>query len=248
MELRDPAVVDRCRCHWGDGRAGCDRRQRNRGRAGLLGRDDEGADRLGPGRQGLVHELELVQELFDLTASGHGRAHRQLGHHGDVAQPQRIGGIGDGHDESAVAGEADRRRLVATSGRLSKNAGGAAVNRVLVEVDVVQRVALGQRPRKLIGADRIAVEQDLLRSHAGPSRRFHSLIGHALLHEAELDEDVREEAPPSAAQRGSGHSGPGQRATCHRGGRGLRAHAASSVAGSPSGATCCPALAALSAS
>jgi hypothetical protein len=49
-------------------------------------RHDHGAHGLTLTRRRLLHERQRVQQLHDLTASRDGRAHRELGHHGDVAQ------------------------------------------------------------------------------------------------------------------------------------------------------------------
>ncbi len=202
-------------------------------------RHDHRAHRLAGAVSRLLHEVHRLEQLRDLAASRDGRSHRQLRHHGDVAQAERVGRVRDREHERAVVGEADRRRQVALRGGLPEQRGGRRVHRELGEVDVVEPVALRERASQLVLGDRAALEQDLLGRLARAARGLHGLVRHLLGHEPELDEDVAEEAAPGAAQAGGGHSRPRQGRAAARSGdlaeQRVGAHDASRDAAVPSG-------------
>ena len=90
-------------------------------------------------------------------------------------------------------------------------------------------VALRERTRELVLADGALLEKHLLGRHAGPARRVDGLGGHGLVDEAELDEDVAQEAAPGAAQRRRADAWAGEASCDHGACNGLRAHASSSI-------------------
>src|SRR6185295_3918562 len=113
------------------------------------------------------------------------------------------------------------------------------VDRELRQVDVVEAVALGERASELVLGDRARLEEDLLRRLPGMPGGLDGVLGRLLLDEAKLDQDVRQEAPAGAAERGRGDPGPRERRAASRArdlaGEGVGAHAGPFAGEVPSG-------------
>ena len=88
----------------------------------------------------------------------------------DVVDGEDVGRVGGGDQQRLLVDEADRHRLVAARHRHREQRRGAEVDLVDGEVDVVEAVALGDRPRELVGVDRALLEQQRLRRAPGGAR------------------------------------------------------------------------------
>ena len=104
------------------------------------------------------------------SGGGDRDAHLVAGHDRDVVDREHVGGVGHRHEQRALAGEADRHRLVALGGGGRDEVGGAHVDREDAQVEVVEPVALGERAREPVLVERPALEQHLSGVDAGDAR------------------------------------------------------------------------------
>ena len=83
----------------------------------------------------------------------------QPGHHLDVVDREHVRRVGHRQQQRLVVDITDRDRPIAASRAHGQQVGCPHVDLVDVEVDVVEPVALGDRPGELIGVDHVVVAQ-----------------------------------------------------------------------------------------
>ena len=135
----------------------------------------------------------------------------QPGHHLDVVDRQHVGRVGHRQNQRLLVHVADRNRLVAAGGGHGEQARGPHVDLVAAEVEVVEAIALGNRPRELIGVDHVVLTQERLGVPAGAPRLVDHLV-HALASRvAKLDDHVGDEHTrvTAAHRRGQAVDGVG---------------------------------------
>ena len=130
------------------------------------------------------------------TATRQSSAGRDL----DVVDGEDVGRVGHRDQQRLLVDEADRQRPVAAGGVDRDQVGRRHVDLVDGEVDVVEAVALGDRARELVGVDRALLEQQLLGGAPGGAGLFDRLARAVFGDEAEIDEDVGDEAAGAAAR------------------------------------------------
>ena len=158
----------------------------------MLGLDD----RVGGGA---LQGAEPREQRFDVVFGGDRDLTVEAGGDLDVVGGEHVGRVGGGDEQRVGVDVADRDSLVAARHRHREERRGGDIDLVDGEVDVVEPVALGGRPGKLVGADRAFGDQQRLGWHRGGprglDRRLHRL-GSGV---AELDQDVGDEAARVAA-------------------------------------------------
>ncbi len=121
---------------------------------------------------GALQRVEPADQRFDVFLGGDGDAAVERGGDLDVVDREHVGRVGHRHEQGLLVDEADRQRPVA-AGRVDRDqVGRRHVHLVGGEVDVVEAVALGDRARELVGADRALLDQQPLRRAAGRARRL----------------------------------------------------------------------------
>ncbi len=121
------------------------------------------------------------------------------GHHLDVVDRQHVGRVGHRQNQRLLVDVADRDRLVAPRGGHREQVRGAHVDLVEAEVEVVEAVALGDRPRELIAVDHLVLAQERFGGPAGAARLVDHLVDALASRVAELDDHVGDEHPRVAA-------------------------------------------------
>ena len=129
------------------------------------------------------------------TATRQSSAGRDL----DVVDREHVGRVGHRDEQGLLVDEADRQRPVAARGVDRDQVRRRHVDLVDGEVDVVEAVALGDGAGELVGVDRPLLEQQLLGRRPGGAGLFDRLAGAVFGDEAEVDEDVGDEAARAAA-------------------------------------------------
>ncbi len=102
------------------------------------------------------------------------------GHDRDVIDRQDVGGVGHGDQQGALVGERHRHRLVTLGDRCRDQVGCRHVDLEDAQVEVVEAVALSQRPGEPVGRDGALVQQDPLWRTAGVSRGLDRVLDLAL--------------------------------------------------------------------
>ncbi len=134
-----------------------------------------------------------------------------------------LAGIRHRQEEGVGVDVADRNRVEAT-GRLHRDqVRRAHVDVVAVEVDVIEAVALGDRPRELVGAEHPLLDHQCLRGASGGARLGDRLVDPIGGEIAELDHDIGDEA--TAVGAGSRCGQPGWAALLWLGGESFGPHA-----------------------
>ena len=153
----------------------------------------------------------LLGKLFDQSpdaARGRDRgAHLAPRDRLDVAETERVERVLDGDDHGSVSRKRHRHRAIALGGGAGHHLGSACVDGKLIEVDVIEAVALGDGTRELLliedpGFEHVALE-GLLRLLGRLDGGVHRLpVG-----EAELDDDVVEKYAAAVGVGGRGDPG-----------------------------------------
>ena len=142
--------------------------------------------------RGRVHEL--LYHGVDRALRGDHGVHVALGHHGDVVDGERVDRVGERDEQGAVVVECDRDRAVALCCGLADQPRDVHVHLELAQVDVVEAVELGGGAGELILVEDAGLEQNLGDGLADDASLLDRPVGGLLIHEAELDDDVVEEA------------------------------------------------------
>ncbi len=108
----------------------------------------------------------------DVLGRGDRDAHLVAGHDRDVVDRQHIRGVGHRNQQRALVGERHRHGLVALGGGRGDEVGGGHVDREHAEVEMIEAIALGQRPREAIMGQRAAFEQHALGRRAEVAREL----------------------------------------------------------------------------
>ena len=119
------------------------------------------------------------------------------GHDRDVVDREHVGRVGHRDQQRAVVDEGDRAPPGSAWRRAASTRLAAAMSTwKTLQVEVVEPEALGDRARELVLRDRALVEQHGARA-SSPAARALSMAASTVsrLGEAELDDDVGEEAP-----------------------------------------------------
>jgi hypothetical protein len=143
--------------------------------------------------------VDAVEDEVDVARRRDGGPHLVAGHHGDVVDRQHVRWVGHGDQQRAVGGERDRHRLVALDRGRRDELCRVRVDAVLLQVEVVEAEALGDRARELDLGDRAGREQHALGGRPGGVRHLDRFVHRLALDEAEVDDDVGEHAPRAAA-------------------------------------------------
>ena len=116
-------------------------------------------DRLG---DGALQRVEAADQRLDVLVGGDRDPAVEPGGDLDVVDREDVGRVGHRDQQGVCVDEADRQRPVAARGVDRDQVRRGHVDLVDGEVDVVEPVALGDRPRELVGGDRALFEQQLL--------------------------------------------------------------------------------------
>ena len=132
---------------------------------------------------------------------------------------QDVARVAHGHEDGAVVDEPDGDRLVAARGRGGQQVGGRHVDGEGGEVDVVDPEAVGDDPRELVGGQHAVLDEDLAGAAAGLAGLRDGVLDPGAVGEAEVDDDVADDAV------GSGAGGRRRHAARRRDGDDCRGHA-----------------------
>jgi len=140
---------------------------------------------------------------------GDGAPHLVAGHQRDVVDREHVGRVGHGDQQPAIADELDGDRVVALG-----RGGGDQVRRRHVdpedrEVEVIEAVALGDRACERVGAERPALQQQLLGRRAARPGRLDRLFDALAGDVPELRDDVGQEARPGVPRERRSDAVPG---------------------------------------
>ena len=124
-----------------------------------------------------LQRVEAADQRFDVLLGGDRDAAVERGGDLDVVDREHVGRVGHRDQQRLLVDEADRQRPVAARRVDRDQVGGRHVHLVGGEVDVVEPVALGDRARELVGADRALLDQQPLRRAGGGARRLDRLRG-----------------------------------------------------------------------
>ena len=95
------------------------------------------------------------------------------GHHRQVVEGEHVRGVGGGDQQDVLVEEGDRHRAVLAQHRGVDQRGGALVDGIVVQVHVLDAVALGDSAGELVRGDDAALEQGLAGGAAGLARLDH---------------------------------------------------------------------------
>jgi hypothetical protein len=155
---------------------------------------------------GACQRPEILNQGVDVLRGGDRATHLVTRGHGDVVERQQVGRVRRGHQERALGEEGDRDRPVPARLGTVDHAGGALVHVEDIEVDVVEAVALRERPSKLPRVDDARVDQGLAERAAifAPvlDHPFHALT----LGESELNDHVADASHDAGALRRGGQA------------------------------------------
>ena len=151
------------------------------------------------GRRDVLQPRLLGDQDRDVLARGDRDADLVAGHQRDVVDRQDVGRVGHRDQQPALAGERDRDRLVALGGLRVDEVGRRHVDVVDAEVEVVEAVALGDGARVVLL--RQAPWSSSTCSGVVPvgARGLDGLLDARAVDEAQLDDDVGQEAGAAAA-------------------------------------------------
>ena len=148
---------------------------------------------------GALQGVEARDQVLDVFIGGDRDAAVERGRDLDVVDGEDVGRVGHRDQQGPLVDEADRKRTVAAGGVDRDQVGGGHVDLVHGEVDVLEPVALGDRPRELVAVDQAPFEKQVLGGATRVAPFFDRLRGAVLGDIAELDEDVGDEAGGTAA-------------------------------------------------
>src|SRR5207342_1024213 len=131
---------------------------------------------------------------LDVGLGGDGDVAVEPGGDLDVVDGEHVGRVGGRDQQRVLVDVADRDRHVAARHRHREQRRGGDVDAVDGEVDVIEAVALGGRPRELFVVDRALLEQQRLRRAPGAAGRLDRGLDDLGGDVAELDQDVGDEA------------------------------------------------------
>jgi hypothetical protein len=155
------------------------------------------ADRV---RDDLLHPPHAGDERAEVLAAGDRGADLQARHDREVVHRDDVGGIGHRDEQRALAGVGDRHGVVAPGGGDGDEARGGHVDLEGGEVDVLEAMALCERAGEVVGAqDAGRDELGLGRRPRGPRRGDRRLDARGVA-EAEVDDDVGQEARAAGAR------------------------------------------------
>jgi hypothetical protein len=161
-------------------------------------------DRLG---HDVAEAVEPRDERADVLGGHDGELDAQPGDDRQVVGGDDVRGVGDRDEQRALVDVGDRHRLQALGDRRRDEVGRGHVDLELVQVEVVEAVALGERAGVLVGAQGAALEQQGLRGAPGGARGLDGGFDALALDEAELHDHVGQKAPAAAPSRGRGQAG-----------------------------------------
>ena len=134
------------------------------------------------------------------------RAHAAAGDQRDVVHPDDVRRLGERDEQVLVVAEADRDGLVAAHDLRGDERGGAQVDLEGRQVDVVEALPLGDDAGELVGGEHAALQQHAPGRAAGGARDVDRRVDHLARGEAEVDDDVADQARGEAALRGRGEA------------------------------------------
>ena len=172
----------------------------------VVGRGVQATERIDPSLVALVivvedrladralQRVDPGEQRLDVGGVGDDHPALQAGRHLDVVGGEHVGRIGHRHQQHLGVDVADRNRLVAPRRGDRQQVRRRHVDGVEGEVDMVEAVALGDRPRELAGVDRVLLQQQPLGRFAGEPALPHRRLDPFGAEKAELDQDVGDEA------------------------------------------------------
>ena len=180
----------------------------------------------------VVELRQARDEVEDVLAARDGRADLLAGEQRDVVDGEHVGGIGHRDEQRAVVEVVDRNRLVALGRRDRDEVGRRHVRLEDRQVEVVEAVALGDGAREAVGRQGALLDEHLLGHLAAAPSLLHRVRDALAVDEAEVDDDVGEEAGGAAGVARLGDAGRVHRVRRGRfQGNGFREHQAVQIRG-----------------
>jgi hypothetical protein len=168
--------------------------------------------RLGDGLDRLLDAGETRDQDVQVLDRGGRSAHATPGQHRDVVDRQHVGGVGHREDHGAVLQKADRDRLVAADRLHVEQIDSPHVDLVDRQVDVVQAIAFGDHSGQLVVAKDALLDQDLAGRLALVPSELDGLLDALARGEAEVDDDVADQASRTKLRGGRERLGNYRRA------------------------------------
>ena len=153
---------------------------------------------------GGVEPAEAAEEGVHVLLGGDRAADLVAGHHRQVVDGEHVRRVGGGHQHHVVVEEGDRDGAVLAQHRGVDQRRRALVDRVAVEVHVLDAVPLGDGAGELIGRHDAVLEQGLAGGAAGLAGLDHGALHRVAAGEVVVGDDVADAAQRVRPRRGSG--------------------------------------------